>query len=81
MSSAFVEDFLDLSPCVPMFNLWRDNLDAHNIQLNFLTFDDRNAQPCVLPLTLSSKAALVISRVSDKFPESKAQLTYNTLFL
>ena len=43
-SSAFAEDFWDLSPCFPLFDVRRDNLDAHNIEPNFPSFDDKNTQ-------------------------------------
>jgi hypothetical protein len=36
---------------------------------------------CILPLTLPSKVALIISLVSDRLPESEAQLTEIALFL
>jgi hypothetical protein len=57
--------------------MWRDDLNAHSLQLKFPKFKPResHSKVCVLPMALSPKAVLSISCISNAvFPILKQEL-------
>ena len=73
--------FCELPSHFCLWNLWRDNLNDHNLSWSFHTFESRKPINSVLPITLSLKSILSISYVANVAFSSLKQQQYTILYM